>query len=112
MKNSRFDYVDSFHAVFTCNRSSITIEEIGKAFFTSAPKWVGSLMSFRDRIVAAFGLKISGTQKEREEQLEKFTCEPGEQLGLFKVFSRSNQEVVLGEDDSHLSFRISLFLDS
>lgn len=48
---------------------------------------------------------------EREIQLKNFRCEPGEQLGLFRVIARTENEVVLGEDDKHLDFRVSLQLE-
>lgn len=43
--------------------------------------------------------------------MENFKYEPGEQLGLFKIFSKSENEIVMGEDDKHLNFRISLLLE-
>lgn len=43
--------------------------------------------------------------------LDNFKCEKCEQLGLFKVFDKTDDEIVLGEDDKHLNFRVSLFID-
>ncbi len=43
------------------------------------------------------------------EQLRQFNCKANERLGLFKVFDSTDQEVILGEDDKHLNFRISLY---
>lgn len=48
---------------------------------------------------------------ERNRSLEKFQGNPGEQIGLFKVVDKTNNEIVLGEDDKHLDFRISFFID-
>lgn len=62
-------------------------------------------------MVSIFGLKTSGKLTDRQKQLDAFTCEPGEQLALFKVFNKTDNEVILGEDDKHLNFRVSLFLD-
>ena len=107
---NKFDYIDSFMGVFNDNRNLINTTDIGKAFFTSGPKWVEKLFSLRNKIVSIFGLKTSGSPTDREKQLELFKCNPGDQLGLFKVFSKSENEVVLGEDDKHLNFRISMFL--
>merc|ERR1712046_407292 len=85
--------------------------DISKAFFSSGPKWVGRLFILRNKIVSIFGLKTSGNITDREKQLENFKCEPGEQLGLFKVFTTTENEVILGEDDKHLNFRVSLILN-
>ena len=41
--------------------------------------------------------------------LKNFTCEPNDKIGLFTVFHKDENEVVLGEDDKHLNFRISLY---
>jgi hypothetical protein len=52
------------------------------------------------------GLKISdATDKER--LLREFKIEKGNSLGLFKVIQRTENEVLIGEDDKHLNFRIS-----
>lgn len=48
--------------------------------------------------------------KTRDEQLKHFQCKPGEQLGLFRVFEKNEKEVIIGEDDKHLNFRVSLLL--
>jgi hypothetical protein len=37
-----------------------------------------------------------------------FDLRPGGKLGIFKVYARSDDEVLLGEDDHHLDFRVSL----
>lgn len=105
----RYDYIDSYQIEFV-DKKNISPTEIGKAFFLSGPKWVEKLFSLRNKIVGLFGLKTSENTTDRKKQLDDFKCEPGEQLGLFKVFSKTNNEVVLGEDDRHLNFRVSLLL--
>lgn len=86
--------------------------DVGRAFFSSGPKWIEGLFILRNKIVGAFGLKTSGSPADRQEQLANFKCEEGEQLGLFKVRNRTKNEVVLGEDDKHLNFRVSLFVEN
>jgi hypothetical protein len=105
-----FDYADSFKASFKDPDKHITTTEVGKAFFSSAPGWVEHLFAFRNSLVSSIGLKTSSTHGNRQELLRDFSCEPGEQLGLFRVFSKTSTEVVMGADDSHLNFRISLLL--
>ncbi|MDD2793674.1 MAG: DUF2867 domain-containing protein [Sediminibacterium sp.] len=58
-----------------------------------------------------FGLKTSGKITDRQKMLDNFKCEKGEQLGLFKIFDKTADEIILGEDDKHLNFRVSLFID-
>lgn len=66
-------------------------------------------MLVRSRIVGIFGLKTTNNASNRQGLFNDFQCEPNEQLGLFKVFDRTENEVIVGEDDKHLNFRVSLF---
>ena len=109
LKNIPHDYVDSYSV--TLNAKDLTIEQVGRSFFTSSPAWVDALLILRDKIVGMIGLKTAGDASNREKLLARFKCEVGEQLALFKVFAKNEHEVILGEDDKHLDFRVSLFLD-
>jgi hypothetical protein len=112
MNNSTLNYhfVDCFQGTIEDRDNKITSFDVGKAFFTGGPSWIGMLFTLRNKIVSLFGLKTSGDITNRESQLKNFKCEPGERLGLFRVFDRTKNEVILGEDDKHLNFRVSLFL--
>jgi len=109
--HKKYDYADSFKGILTDSENKVKPADIGKAFFSSGPKWVGILFTVRNKIVSLFGLKTSGNAGNRQQLLDNFKCEPGERLGLFKVFDKTDNEVVLGEDDTHLNFKISLFLN-
>ena len=109
LKNIPHDYTDSYSV--TLNTKDLTIEQVGKSFFTSSPAWVDTLLILRDKIVGMIGLKTASNAGNREKLLASFKCEAGEQLALFKVFAKNEHEVILGEDDKHLDFRVSLFLD-
>jgi len=66
------------------------------------PFWVGWLTNFRDAVVACFGLKTAS-------RLCALPDEPdGDRIAFFKVYSRCESEIVLGEDDRHLDFRLSV----
>lgn len=106
-----FDYIDSYQKYFKDETGKIDSTKIGKMFFTSSPKWIDGLFTIRNKIVGLLGLKTSGNTTDRQKQLDNFKCEKGEQLGLFKVFDKTDNEVILGEDDRHLNFRVSLLLD-
>ena len=103
-----YDYADSYIApLFSKKR---TPEDVGRAFFSSSPRWVDVLFSLRNRIVSLFGLKTSGNTTDRAAQIKAFRGKPGERMGLFQVFAKNENELILGEDDKHLDFRVSLFL--
>ncbi|MBI3883704.1 MAG: DUF2867 domain-containing protein [Sphingobacteriales bacterium] len=94
--NKKYDYVDSFQGVVVARENTLNSTAMGKAFFSSAPKWVASLMGCRNKIVAIFGLKTSNTTVNRQRALDTFKCEKGEQLGLFKIFDKTENEIILG----------------
>ncbi len=108
---SSFEFIDGFKGRFVDKNNEINIQTIGKLFFTTGPKWIDKLFKFRNKIVKLVGLKTADNISKRQLQLDKFKGEPGEQVGLFKVFQRTDNEIVLGEDDKHLDFRVSLFLE-
>lgn len=107
--NTHYQYIDSYHETFTSSKA-ITSEDLGKAFFSSGPKWVGALMNFRDTIVSALGLKTSSKVGNGETYLNNLKWEAGDQIGIFKVYDKSANELIIGEDDKHLDFRVSLLL--
>ena len=66
------------------------------------PPWIGWLTNVRDAIVARFGLKTA-------KHLAILSGEANaDRIGIFKVYSKSETEIVLGEDDKHLDFRLSV----
>lgn len=104
-------HIDSYRASFN-NSGEITIEDIGKAFFLlKPPRWITMFFTLRNGIAGFFGLKTGGKEVDGQRLPDGFKLEPGERLGLFRVFSKSNAEVVIGEDDRHLNFRVSLFFE-
>lgn len=109
LKNTPADYADSYS--MPLNTKELAIEQVGKSFFTSAPVWVETLLRLRDKIVGVVGLKTASDFDHRKRLINNFKCEVGEQLALFKVFDKNEHEVIIGEDDKHLDFRVSLFLD-
>lgn len=106
-----YQFIDAYKSRFPDPEEAIDIQQIGKLFFSGGPKWLGRLFALRNRIVKIFGLKVPDKVAERELQLQNFRCEPGERMGLFQVIQRTENEVVLGEDDQHLDFRVSLLLE-
>lgn len=73
-------------------------EQLARFIFSQQPRWVDGLMAIRDAVVSLFGLKTAN----------QLTKTAGQRVGIFKIYSSLAQEVVLGEDDSHLDFRLSL----
>ena len=69
-----YDYVDSYLGTLNDHDNTLSLSDVGKAFFSSSPKWIDKLFAIRNNIVAIFGLKTSGKISNREEQLKNFKC--------------------------------------
>lgn len=105
------NYTDAFSVHLKDTQLQLQPLDAVKTFFEAAPSWVSWLMHLRNAIVKLFGIKTSDQSGSRERVLNTFTGEPGQSIGLFRVFSRSEHEIVMGENDKHLDFRISVWLE-
>lgn len=65
-----------------------------------SPAWFKVLNAVRDAMVTPFGVKTSGEVRASRADNER--------VDFFPVQWESNDEIVLGEDDRHLDFRLSL----
>jgi hypothetical protein len=75
---------------------------LARFIFSVQPSWIGTLTSVRDAIVAAFGLKTA-------KHLATLSGDPAaKRISIFRIFSISDTEVILGENDKHLDFRVSV----
>ena len=109
IKNTSYSYTDCY--LISLNTFGLTIEQVGKSFFTSTPAWVNTLLMLRDKLGALVGLKTASDVDNREYLFANFQCKVGEKIALFKVLNKNDHEVIFGENDKHLDFRVSLFLD-
>lgn len=66
----------------------------------SFPPWASALLRLRNVLVAPFGLNTEVTNENRPDQPDR--------MGVFPLISRDASEIILGLDDSHLDFRISV----
>ena len=74
---------------------------LARFVFSHQPAWIIVLTKIRDAIVVGFGLKTSG-------HLASLPDAKANRISFFKVYNTSEAEIVLGEDDKHLDFRVSL----
>ncbi|MGO8917756.1 MAG: DUF2867 domain-containing protein [Stellaceae bacterium] len=86
--------------------SSRDIETLARVVFGEQAPWVHLLMRLRDVIVTGFGIKTS--RQLREAPIK----EGSDRLSIFRVYAVGSDEMILGEDDKHLDFRISVLLRS
>ena len=77
-------------------------EVLWRFLISQQPSWIGWLTNVRDAIVACFGLKTA-------KHLATLSSDPAaKRISIFRVFGISETEVVLGENDKHLDFRVSI----
>ena len=75
---------------------------LARFIFSVQPTWIGALINVRDAIVAGFGLKTA-------KNLATLSSDPtARRISIFRVFGTSATEVVIGENDKHLDFRVSI----
>ena len=104
---NRTDYWDSFSVEVPIPSDEI-LEQMPISFFKVTPNWFRYLMYFRERIAKMIGLK-TGEGANVEQQLKEFKGEVGQSISLFHVLGRTEEEIMVGESDSHLDFRLSYF---
>ncbi|NWK76353.1 DUF2867 domain-containing protein [Aquitalea sp. LB_tupeE] len=86
-----------------CPNAHVGAAQLLTAFSSTAPGWADTLMAWRNRLVARFGLKTGPMQ-----QAGALSVPEGGHIGMFRIMHLGPQLAVLGEDDSHLDFRILL----
>lgn len=101
----KIDYVDAFKVRLSDTNQNV--EELYIAIFNHAPKWVSVLMKVRNKIVSIFGLDTGDGSKQTE--IKSLTI--GDKHGVFKIFDIQPSEIIAGEDDKHLDFRVSILKD-
>ena len=88
---------DSFAATLPPSAPS-DVGRLATLLFTDPPWWFTVLLAIRDRIMVLFGVRPS----------HAFAA--GDHIAFFPVLSRSFDEIILGADDRHLDFRVSVLL--
>jgi hypothetical protein len=94
------DLADAY-AVDLPSDTNLDAEGLTRLMLDRPPHWFRTLLRLRDLSVRAFGLKTTAALAAAG------ATEPGRHIGFFRVFDISADEIVLGEDDRHLDFRLS-----
>jgi len=110
LNREKFDYYDSFQGEYQDKNKQVTIVELTQAFFTASPKWVDRLFQLRNDIVSLIGLKTSPNSLKKSFIPSSF--EVNDSVGFFKILKKTEHEIIFGEDDKHLNFKVSLFQES
>ncbi len=96
------DYCDTYTAPLDC---SIGMDEAMERLFTF-PAWVLLLVKIRNAAVSVFGLKTG----DRNDGGTAAPRRNGSRAPYPPVIAQNENEVVMGFDDKHLDFRLSVML--
>lgn len=95
----RADFADAFSVVLP-ETAAHDAESLARHLFEKQIGWVAMLLSIRDILVRPFGLKRS----------VDLLANGDDRISFFRVFERYPDEIILGEDDTHLNFRVSVLV--
>ncbi|MGX5843975.1 DUF2867 domain-containing protein [Mesorhizobium sp. ArgA1] len=79
------------------------LEVLARAGFERQAWWIRALTRVRDVVMATVGVKSS-------RAVGVAAAARGPVIGFFPVLSKSAGELVMGEDDRHLDFRLAILL--
>jgi hypothetical protein len=87
-------FVDAFR--IAVEGRALDARDAAQRMMGRTPRWIETLLSLRNALVAPFGLKTSGAGEKA----------PGGVIGIFPVLSETPGRLVAGFDDHHLDFRV------
>src|SRR5271154_3705442 len=98
------DLADAFAVSIDAADVAKGIDNLARSALGDPAPWIRLLLGLRDALVAGFRVKT--TQEVRRAAI----ADKAERIDFFRILARSDRELILGEDDRHLDFRLSLLL--
>jgi hypothetical protein len=95
------DLADAYAVSLPCDANR-DIELLARSIFERPAPLVTMLMMVRDAIMRLFGVKTAHALRT--------SSVPNNRIGIFRIYEKTANEILLGEDDRHLDFRISVLL--
>lgn len=96
------NYVDAYRVKLSVgsklSMSELAHQVLGKT--ESYPAYVRFLLRLRDFLVKPLGLYTAADMKKIEDR--------SDWIGFFRIYRRSEDEIIIGGDDKHLDVRVSL----
>lgn len=87
----------NYSDVYQIKKATHKSAEVISKEIMKIPDWVNFLFKLRNSLVKVFGLKVD-KQNDNEDT-------------FFTLITKSEDEIVMGEDDKHLNFRASIMVD-
>ncbi len=98
------DLADAFAVPIDAADAAKGIDNLARSALSDPAPWIRALLRLRDALVA--GLPVKTTEDVRRAAI----ADRAERIDFFRILARSDRELILGEDDRHLDFRLSLLL--
>jgi len=96
---------DSYSALLS--RKELGIVDIFFGIFAHHPLWMKVLLIVRNKVASLAGLDApTASEILRIEIKDRYVV--GEMIGVWPIFSLSEDEIVAGRDNKHLDFRLSV----
>jgi hypothetical protein len=83
------------------------IVDIFIAIFGHHPWWMSAVLIIRNKLAALFGLGVPSVAEIMHPQF-KSSYAAGEKIGVWPIYSITENEIVAGRDNKHLDFRLSV----
>lgn len=96
---------DSFRV--SLNREDLSVTDMFLAIFSHHPLWMKLLLIARNKAASLAGLDTPTASEILHPDI-KDRYVVGEKIGVWPIFSLSEDEVVAGRNNKHLDFRVSV----
>ena len=101
----RADFRDAFRAPL--NRSDLSVVEIFFGIFSQRPGWMNLMLIARNKVAALAGLDVPTTFEIMiMEKRDRYFV--GEKIGPWPIFFLGPDELIVGRDNKHMDFRLSI----
>ncbi|GAM32851.1 hypothetical protein P23_3388 [Acinetobacter calcoaceticus] len=77
--------------------------------FHHTPQWIEWSMNLRNKITSKIGLKDLGSFKQIDAHKKENEYVAGDRIGIFTLLQRTENELVVGDDDKHLNVTLSIY---
>lgn len=108
-QSGKIHYKDNFR-LSTCSlQATPEPKDCMIAFFRSFSPFFIRMIMTRELIARPLGLKTADktTRERREQMLDEFEGNIGDKIAIFKVLNKCETELLTGQTDKHLDFKLS-----
>jgi hypothetical protein len=98
-------YWDSYRAPL--KTPPVSVIDVFFGVFGHHPRWMRAALMARNRLVRLLGLNVPAAEDDFEASRRNH-YEVGHLIGRWPIYALNEQELIAGQDNSHLDFRVSI----